>query len=251
MNAKFPQINKVGGTFLELLIPLIAILIALTSSPAVADPRPPVRAFDTTAVVHDKAWFDGMYDRGFRLYVLHSTEWGTTQPWWRTQEQVRMALQSGLMVAGYTRQPGDWQAGIEAFGPYADDIRFFVLDIEDTGYTEDEPGQAPTREMVDGICAMGVRPVLYTGKAMWERKMGTSTEFADVPLWDTDVREGITYENQVVSLDSPPPQPYGGWNTTDNRRIGVQQAFDVVIDGVPVDLNTFNLRFLEIDESGC
>ena len=116
-----------------------------------------VRAFDTTAVILDQAWFDARYAQGFRLYILHSTKWGTGEPWWRTEAQTQMALNAGLRVAGYSRDPSFWQEGIRAFGPYADDLEFFSLDIEV------HPGVPATRAMVNGIATMGVQPVIYSG----------------------------------------------------------------------------------------
>jgi hypothetical protein len=195
-----------------------------------------VRAFDTTAVILDQAWFDARYAEGFRLYILHSTEWGTGEPWWRTEAQTQMALNAGLRVAGYTRDPSFWQEGIRAFGPYVDDLEFFILDIEVN------PGVPATRAMVNGIATMGVQPVIYTNRRMWfDIQDATDNDFADVPLWDSDVTGDVTLANQVVSMQSPPPVPYAGWNTPTNRRIGVQQSFETVIDGITVDLNTFIL----------
>ena len=195
-----------------------------------------VRAFDTTAVILDQAWFDARYAQGFRLYILHSTKWGTGKPWWRTEIQTQMALNAGLMVAGYTRDPSFWREGIQAFGPYTDDLEFFSLDIED------HPGVPATRAMVNGIATMGVQPVIYTDRRMWFDVQGaTDNDFADVPLWDSDVTGNVTLANQRVSLQNPPAVPYAGWNTPTNMRIGVQQSFDTVIDGIPVDLNTFIL----------
>jgi hypothetical protein len=38
---------------------------------------------------------------------------------------------------------------------------------------------------------------------------------------------------------------YGGWNTASTMRIGIQQKFEHSLNGVPVDLNSFNASFLK------
>jgi hypothetical protein len=217
----------------------ITVAPQATTSTISATAPSAIKAFDTTAVITDPQWFRDRYAEGFRLYIVHSTEWGTTNPWWRTVAQTRMALDAGLMVAGYTRDPSHWEAGIRAFGEHGDDLAFFVLDIET------DPGVPVTRAMVDGIAAMGVQPVIYTGRGMWFDVQGaTANDFADVPLWDTDVMQHVTASNHEARLDSPAAVPYAGWNTPDNMRVGVQQSFDTVIDGVMLDLDTFDAGWL-------
>src|SRR5581483_5756011 len=107
-----------------------------------------VKAIDTTATITDAAWFTGAYQQGVRLYVLHSTAWGTCTPWYRTQTQIALALAAGLKVAAYTRDPRCWQAGIEAAGPYIAQLQFFALDVET------DPGVPVTQAMVDGVTSM-------------------------------------------------------------------------------------------------
>lgn len=193
---------------------------------AVMPPAATVPAFDTTATISGTAWFRSMYARGFRLYILHSTVWGTCEPWSQTQDQLENALSAGLKVAVYTRDPRCWQGGIEAAGPFVPKLQFFALDIET------DPGVAVTRAMVSGVRALGVRSVIYTGADMWPAVQRFDDErFADVPLWDAD-----------VSGDGP--VPYGGWNTPANPRALVQQALDVDVDGVVVDLDSVSASFL-------
>jgi hypothetical protein len=227
---------------------LIACAVAITAlyAPSLAPARraavrdvAAVKAFDTTATVADPAWFEGMYARGFRLYVLHSTRWGTCVPWEHAADQIEMALDAGLKVAVYTRDPRCWRSGIEATRPYVKQLQFFALDIED------DPGVPVSQAMIDGVAAMGVRPVIYSGSQMWPRVMGSRTaRFGAVPLWDTDVRRPPSSTGWRPRLVSPPPVPYGGWNSSTTMRKGVQQAFEVSVDGIRVDLDSFDAGFL-------
>jgi hypothetical protein len=196
-----------------------------------------VKVVDTTAAITDPAWFKKAYDAGIRLYVMHSTAWGTCEPWYRTQPQLKMALDAGLKIAVYTRDASCWQGGISAAGPYAAQLQFFALDVE--------PGSPPvTRDMVEGVRSMGVRPVIYSGSGMWPDLMGNSTAFADVPLWDTNT-SNLNYSTWTADYLAPAPVQYGGWNTAATMRIGIQQKFEHSLNGVPVDLNSFDAAFLK------
>lgn len=232
---------------LAVLVGIGALLLpgsSLATRPPTRAPAAPrharaVKAFDTTATIADPGWFAGMYDRGFRLYVLHATAWGTCTPWANTQAQLAMALRAGLEVAAYTRDPRCWRQGIAAAGPYAHRLQFFALDVET------DPGVRVTRAMVDGVAAAGVRPVIYTGSGMWPAIMGAqNTRFGAVPLWDTDTRPSRSPSGWRTSLVAPAPVRYGGWNSAATMRKGVQQAFEVSIDGVSVDLSSFDAGFL-------
>lgn len=197
-----------------------------------------VKAVDSANTIHDPAWFTGIYDNGFRLYIIHSTTWDTCTPWTNTQNQLKMALDAGLRIAAYTRNPNCWEGGITAAGPYQDKLQFFAID------TEDIPGIPATRAMVDGIKSMGVRPVIYTGAGMWPGLQGgTAGDFSDVPLWDTDTSQ-FAYDAWQVDYLVPTPNKYGGWNTDATMRIGVQQQFEYKLDGIYVDLNSFDVSFL-------
>ncbi|WP_423182183.1 hypothetical protein [Arthrobacter sp. NyZ413] len=200
-------------------------------------PNGSVKVLDTTAAVTDPAWFRQAYAEGFRLYVMHSTVWGTCTPWQRTQEQLKMALDAGLKIAVYTRDASCWENGIKAAGPYIPQLQFFALDIE--------TGSSPvTRAMVDGVRSLGVRPVIYSGSGMWPGLMGNSTAFADVPLWDTDT-SNLDYSRWIPDHLAPAPVQYGGWNTNGTMRIGIQQKFEHNLNGINVDLNSFSAGFLK------
>ena len=218
-------------------ITALLIFLSLASAPAANAADPSVKVLDTANTITDPNWFVKAYQAGFRLYVMHSTAWGTCNTWSRTQTQLKMALDAGLKIAVYTRDPNCWQGGINAAGPYASQLQFFALDVE-TG------GPQVTRAMVDGVKGMGVRPVIYSGSGMWPQLMNNSTAFSDVPLWDTNTGN-INYNRWRANYLSPTPVQYGGWNTPTTMRVGVQQKFNQSLNGVVVDLDSFNATFLK------
>jgi hypothetical protein len=142
------------------------------------------------------------------------------------------------MIAAYTRNPNWWSNGIKACAPYVDKLQFFCLDIET------DPGVRVTAAMVQGVTALGVRSVIYSGYGMWPEVMGGDvTSFSAVPLWDTNVVGSVPL-SFAPNIGSPPPVQYGGWNTAANPRVGIQQGFDVSLNGVVVDVSSFSLAFL-------
>jgi hypothetical protein len=238
----------------KILAPILATLLTIlgiAAAPAAfaaapkpsVTPNPSVKVLDSANTINDPAWFTKAYAAGFRLYVMHSTAWGTCTPWYNTMHQLQMALDAGLKIAVYTRDPNCWQGGIDAaFDPISGvDLRpklqFFALDVE-TG------GPVVTRAMVDGVKAKGVRPVIYTGSGMWPQMTNNSTAFADVPLWDTNARRSVNYNRWIADYLSPTPVAYGGWNTPTTMRVGVQQKFNQSLNGVVIDLNSFDAAFL-------
>ena len=198
-----------------------------------------IRAIDSANTITDRQWFDKAYAEGFRLYILHSTSWGTCDKWYMTEPQLGMAVAAGLKIAVYTRDPRCWREGIQATGPYATQLQFFALDIET------KPGIAVTREMVDGVTSMGVRPVIYTGSGMWDDVQANGEkDFSDIALWDTDVST-FDYSSWTANYMQPRPVVYGGWNTPSTMRVGVQQQFEYELNGIKVDLNSFRADFLK------
>ena len=215
---------------------IIISVLHVRNSPIQVDTS--VAAIDSASTINDPAWFDKAYKDGFRLYILHSTAWGTCQPWSNTYQQAKMALDAGLKIAAYTRNPNCFKEGIEALGTLKDKLQFFALDIET------DPGIPVTRAMVDGVRALGVRPVIYTGSGMWPTIMGSSNAFSDVPLWDTNTSK-FAYNEWEIDYTHPAPLIYGGWNTASTMRVGVQQQFEYTLNGVAVDLNSFDKSFLQ------
>ena len=228
--------KKHAAAAFALLVAILGI-IAPTNVPSAAAATPSsVKVVDSANIITDPAWFTQAYAEGIRLYVMHSTAWGSCAPWEHTQAQLKMALDAGLKIAVYTRDATCWQGGIAAAGPYQSQLQFFALDVE--------TGSPPvTRAMVDGVRAMGVRPVIYSGSGMWPSIMNNSSAFADVPLWDTNAG-AVNYSGWLADTGAPAAVAYGGWNTAANPRIGVQQKFEHNLNGVLVDLNSFDAAFL-------
>lgn len=197
-----------------------------------------LKAFDSANTIADPKWFKEAYNEGFRLYILNTVYWGTCNPWPPAQEQIKSALAAGLKVAAYTRDPQCWQNGILASGNYQSELQFFALDIEK------DPGVPLTKAMIEGVRAMGVRPVVYSGAHMWGKLMGEGNdEFSDLPLWDTNESQ-FDYSVWEADYLQPWPIAYGGWNSADNMRIGIQQQFEYTLNGINIDLNSFNSEFL-------
>ena len=99
--------------------------------------------------------------------------------------------------------------------------------------------------MIDGVISMGVRPVIYSGWGMWPGIMGSSnTSLSSVPLWDTDTSLPRDINTWLANILSPTPVQYGGWNTSTNMRKIVQQAFNITIGGIVVDINSVDASFL-------
>ena len=238
--------RKLIGRSLVVMVGIAVTALAMVSvtrlmaPPVVVRPaHPSIRAIDSANTITDPSWFHRVYDAGFRLYIMHATAWGTCNPWEHTVPQLKMALDAGLKIAIYTRDPRCWQGGIEAVGAYRDQLQFFALDIEK------DPGISVTRSMVDGVKTMGVRPIIYTRQGVWsDLQNGTDNDFKDVPLWDADTTK-FAYSDWKANYVSPQPVAYGGWNTQDNMRIGVQQQFEYNLFGVYVDLNSFDAKFLQ------
>lgn len=201
-----------------------------------------VKALDATDSP-TAAWFKQAKADGFQLYVYPPLAWGVSTPRSDAQALFKMALDAGLKVAIYSRNPTWWSQAIKAVGSYAAHAQFFAIDIET------DPGVKATQAMVDGVKALGVRPVIYSGYGMWPQIMGsTNTAFSTVPLWDTNAGSATSMNPKTYTPNilSPKPVAYGGWNTTNNMRIGVQQTFETVYNGINIDVNSFAADFLTV-----
>lgn len=238
--------NKLATVILTAFLTIFGFVVtpAAFSAPAPRPTPPPkivqhssVKVLDSAGTINSQSWFNQAYRDGFRLYIMHSTAWGTCDPWYNTENQLRMAVKAGLKIAVYTRNPQCWQNGILATRGFQSQLQFFALDVELGGPTI-------TREMVDGIKGMNVRPVIYTGSGMWPQMTNNSTAFSDVPLWDTDARS-LNYSRWSANYLAPTPVAYGGWNTPSTMRVGVQQKFNQQLNGIAVDLNSFDATFLK------
>lgn len=222
-------------------------------TPAIPAPAA-VRAVDTDQENIPQAWFNARAAEGVNLFITAGTPWSTAgtetvnTPRTAIREQFRMALAAGLKIGLYTRNPDHYNAGLDAAGEYITQLQFFAVDVEP------DPGRPVTQEQIDGILARGVRPIVYAGSGFWASVQGSNTTaFSQYPLWDTDARDTFDvagWKANGANLVSPPPVAYGGWNGPNysNLRVGVQQIFDYMLDGVKVDLNSFNADFLTTKE---
>ena len=232
-----PELNR--RHFVALLGSAVALGVSCPAlaGKALGQVTDSVKAFDTTAAIDSAGWFADAYAAGFRLYIPSTTVWGRNTPWPRAAPQLKLALDAGLMVAAYARNPSWWSAAIQACSPYVEKLQFFCLDVEIN------PGVPVTQGMVDGVRSLGVRPLIYTGSGMWSSVMGGDvTEFASLPLWDRQLNGASP--DFAPDVNSPPPQPYGGWNTPTNPRVGVQQGVNTMLNGIAVDVSSFSSAFL-------
>ena len=193
---------------------------ALSCSSAAAEGD--VKAFDTRWTASPQ-WYQDAYADGYRLAVLSTNVWDQNAPSPQAAEQLGYALDAGLRIAAYTRNPRWYQAGIEACGPHTGQLSFFCLDVEI------DPGVPVTHAMVDGVRSMGVSPLIYSSSGMWPHVMGNDTSFADLPLWD-------------AAHGNPNWTPYGGWT----GRVGVQTTEEAVFNGVAINLSSFSAGFLGV-----
>jgi hypothetical protein len=217
-----------------------------------------VKGFDTDATA-DQTWFNEMAGDGFKVYLFDSVSWDaecansscstpstTCTIWGNAQQQIQYALNAGMYVGVYNRNPECWHNGLTGLGSYLSHVKFYVLDIES------QPGIAPTTTMVNGVKALGVTPIIYSGAGMWPGITGNSTAFSNLPLQDTNVTGSVTYANWQPSLLTPTPQSYGGWNVSSgasptgysNLRVAMQQTFNTSLFGQSVDLDSFNSVWL-------
>ncbi len=203
----------------------------------IAETPKSIKAFDSANIITDPVWFKKAYDSGLRLYIANVTDWGTCNQSAQAKTQIKAALDAGLKVAAYTRDPGCWENGIKAAGEYKTKLQFFALDVELSG-------KPATREMVNGIKAQGIRPIAYTSKTSWTGVQGnTVNSFTDIPLWDVST-SNISFANWTPNYMSPAPVAYGGWNVKGNMRVGVQQQFDYLLNGISINLNSFDQTYI-------
>jgi hypothetical protein len=178
----------------------VAALGALGARGCVLGSPGTVMAFDTRHSAGPQ-WYRDAYAAGYRLMVLSTNVWGENAPLPEAPTLLGRALDAGLKIAAYTRDPRWYRTGIEACGPHIGALQFFCLDVEI------DPGVPVTRAMVDGV--------------------RNDASFADVPLWDADhARAGFA--------------SYGGWN----NRVGAQETEEAVLNGVAINVSSFNADFL-------
>jgi hypothetical protein len=157
-----PGLNRRQFLFALLATAPVAGVFRCTVGPsgqALAQIGESVKAFNTIAPA-SASWFADAYQAGYRLYIASTTNvdrTGQNTPWPQAAAQLKLALDAGMMVAAYSRNPALWAAAIQACSPYEDKLQFFCLDIET------DPGVPVTQAMVQGVTNLGVRPLIYTG----------------------------------------------------------------------------------------
>ncbi|MCX5748559.1 MAG: GH25 family lysozyme [Proteobacteria bacterium] len=130
-----------------------------------------------------------------------------------------VTAQADLMIAalGGTYTPGDLPP---------------VIDVEDDGGLSTATVAARTRVWVDRVgAALGVTPIVYTGKYFWRDEVGSPASFGGNPLWIA----------QYTSLCPDLPAPWAKWTFWQYTDKGS-------ISGVSgnVDTNRFNGTLAEL-----
>ena len=186
-----------------------------------------VRGFSSDQRIPDLEWFQQAYASGYRVYVMdcQSREGypKTFTAFENTESQLTLARTAGLRIALTTKDPRWWSEAITAAGSEAAHLQFFALNATLN------VNRRITAAMVDGITALGVRPMIFTGWGMYPQIMGkTHTQFFSTFLWDT---QSITF------------RPYNGWTS----RVANQGQMDYNLNGVLVDLSDFDsTKFLDL-----
>lgn len=196
------------------------------------------RGFDTDfghSGVPNQGWFNRRHAEGYEwFWTTGHTYWGgEARVWEDGRLALNSALDAGLKVAAYGRPVGRWREALANFGSVGRHLEFYALDVE---FEPDGRAHRVTREMVDGVRAMGVRPVIYTARHMWHEIMAGSDEFGDVPLLD----HAGTVSGWPSELASP---NFGGWS----KRIGQQLRLNVLKDGITIDENVIDRSFLRAE----
>lgn len=131
------------------------------------------------------------------------------------------------------------QAYLVAIQLVAKNISFLALDVE--------AGEGVTREHIDAVRSLGLRPVIYTSPAAWASIMGNTSAFADVPLWEANYPRKFRdllgrWNGKWPTLEDKPwvPVTRGGWRTSP----AWQFASNVRLEGILCDLNVFEPHFL-------
>lgn len=115
---------------------------------------------------------------------------------------------------------------IAAIGTYTPGDLPPVIDVEDDGGLAPSTVAARVRQWVDRVqAALGVTPIVYTGKYFWRDEVGSPASFAPNPLWIA----------QYTSLCPDLPAPWTRWTFWQYTDKGAVAG----ISG-PVDTNRFN-----------
>ena len=109
-----------------------------------------------------------------------------------------------------------------------------VIDVEDDGGLAPATVASRVRTWVDRVqAALGVMPIVYTGKYFWRDEVGSPASFAPSSLWIA----------QYTSLCPDIPAPWAKWTFWQYTESGT-------IDGIagPVDTNRFNGSLAQLQD---
>ncbi len=166
---------------------------------------------------------------GIELFVQDL--WTGGAPLANAQRNLELAGNAGIELAAYIALAGAGSGARHVDNGKAQvtdemwkKLHFVAVDVELDGI----PNRA-VQEAVDRVTEMGQRPVIYTSWNAWVNKQGNPTAFRSLPLWNAswDARPAIDFR-----------RTYGGWARS--NVIGKQHTGDTQLDGVTVDLNTFD-----------
>jgi hypothetical protein len=161
---------------------------------------------------------------GFKVFITDPVDWSSecsdgncTEPVSTCTidpaavKQIQDAINAGLDIAVYTRNPGCLTAAITGLSStQRQDLSFAVLDIET------DPSVPPSESLVSDVKALGVTPVFYSYQSAWESITGNTTAYDGYALQDGEVPDW----NATFPAPHPPgypslvtmPDPYGGWS---------------------------------------
>jgi lysozyme len=123
---------------------------------------------------------------------------------------------------------------IDAIGTYTPGDLPPVIDVEDDGGLAPATVASRVRQWVDRVqAALGVTPIVYTGKYFWRDEVGGPASFKPNPLWIA----------QYTSLCPDIPAPWTRWTFWQYTDSGSVNG----ISG-PVDTNRFNGSLAQLKE---
>ena len=115
---------------------------------------------------------------------------------------------------------------IAAIGTYTPGDLPPVIDVEDDGGLAPSTVATRVRQWVDRVqAALGVKPIVYTGKYFWRDEVGSPASFAPNALWIA----------QYTSLCPDIPGPWQKWTFWQYTDKGTVAGI-----GEPTDMNRFN-----------
>ena len=187
--------------------------------------------------------FDYAYAAGVRLYIAQLWGSGPTGNGMNdhAEAQLGFAKASGMALAGYIWVPPDTttytkslvQAGLDAAGKFAGELRFVAPDLEGGRLHPTNP-TARLADVCKHITAAGKNIVIYCRKNNWPTVMGTGvTAFGKYPLWEARYYFKSGYKPATAPAIDWKWAPFGGWS----RRAILQYAGTAPVNGWSADWN--------------